>query len=101
MVSEDSDQLVPGFTPIHRLHDLDDLHETRPGRVLTAGHEFDARSELLEVEAFGGSQRMFPEERDDPLEQILATMNGVAVEVLPVVVMPPVDVHLAHSKELA
>ena len=50
MVSEDSDQLVPGFTPIHRLHDLDDLHETRPGRVLTAGHEFDARSELLEVE---------------------------------------------------
>ena len=50
MVSEDSDQLVPGFTPVHRLHDLDDLRQTLAGRVPTAGHELDARSELLEVE---------------------------------------------------
>ena len=44
---------------------------------------------------------MVPEERDDPLEQILASMNCVAVEVFPVVVTPPVDVHPSHSEELA
>ena len=44
---------------------------------------------------------MLPEERDDPPEQVGSSMNGVAVQVLPVVVVPPVDVHLSHSKELA
>ena len=68
MVSEDSDQFVPGFTPVHRLHDLDDLRKSLAGLVLTAGHSLDARSELLEVTLFGGSQRMLPKERDDPLE---------------------------------
>jgi hypothetical protein len=43
---------------------------------------------------------MLPEERDDPFEQILSTTNDEAVEVFPVVVMPPVDVHLARSEEL-
>ena len=38
MVSEDSDDLVPGFTPIHRLHDLDHLRRPLAGLVLTAGH---------------------------------------------------------------
>ena len=38
MVSEDSDQFVPGFTPVHRLHDLSDLRKPFSGLVLTAGH---------------------------------------------------------------
>ena len=101
MVSEDSDELVSGFTSIHRLHDLDDLQKTRVSLMSTAGHQLDARSELLEVVPLGCSKPMLPEERDDSLEQILSSMNRVAVEVLPVVVMPPVDVHLPHSKELA
>ncbi len=44
---------------------------------------------------------MIPKERDDPIDQILTSMNCVAVQVLPVLVMPPVDVHLSHSEELA
>ena len=53
MVSEDSDELVPGFTPVHRLHDLNDLDKTRVSLVLTAGHQLDARSELLEIAPLG------------------------------------------------
>ena len=53
MVSEDSDELVPGFTSVHRLHDLDDLHKTRVSLVSTAGHQLDARSKLLEVVLLG------------------------------------------------
>ncbi len=75
MVSEDSDELVPGFTSIHRLHDLDDLDKTRVSLVSTAGHQRDARSELLEVALLGCSKRMHPEERDDPIDQILPSMN--------------------------
>ena len=75
MVSEDSDELVSWTTSVHRLHDFDDLDKTRVSLVSTAGNEFDARSELLEVVPFGCPERMFPEERDDPLEQILPSMN--------------------------
>ncbi len=37
MASEDSDELVPGFPPVHRLHDLNDLV-----RILR-GHTPDVR----------------------------------------------------------
>ena len=100
MASEDSDELVPGFPSVHRLHDLDDLRKTSVPLVATFGHELDARSELLEVEPFGSPKGMLPEERNDPFEQILATTNAVAVQVFPVVVVPPVHIHLARSKEL-
>ena len=75
MVSEDSDELVPGFTSVHRLNDLDDLYKTRVSLVSTAGHQLDARSELLEVALLGCPKRMLPEERDDPIDQILPSMN--------------------------
>ena len=100
MASEDSDQLVPGFPSVHRLHHFDDLRETAGRLVAPFGHLLDTRSKLLEVEPLGRSKRMLPEERDHPLQQILSTTNDVAVEVLPVVVMPPVDVHLPRSEEL-
>ncbi len=101
MASEDSDELVPGFTPVHRLHHLDDLDETVSSLVVPTGHQLDAVSELLKVEPFGRSERMLPKERNNPFEQILATTDDVAVEMLPVVGVPPVDVHLSRSKELA
>ncbi len=57
--------------------------------------------ELLEVERFWQYEdRMLPEERDDSFKQIISTTNDETVEVFPVVVMPPVDVHLARSEEL-
>ena len=42
---------------------------------------------------------MLPKKRDDPFEQVVSTTNDVAVKVLPVIVIPPVHVHLSRSKE--
>jgi hypothetical protein len=100
MASEDSDEVVPGFLPIHRLHDLDDVGKTSTREVMTNRHHLDARSELLEVEPFRRAQRVRTEERDDTVEQLLSRVHGVEMHVLPVVVRPPVDVHLSHSEEL-
>ena len=66
MASEDSDELVPGFSSIHRLHDLDDVGQTVACEVMAAGHHLDTRRELLEIEALRGPERILPEERDDP-----------------------------------
>jgi hypothetical protein len=100
MASEDSDELVPGFPTIHRLHHFYDLRQTRVGLMAAFRHQLDARSELLEIEPLGSTKRMLPEERDDPFEQIRALADAVAVEVFPVVVAPPVHIHLARTKEL-
>ena len=43
---------------------------------------------------------MLLEERDHRLQQVRAASYDVAVQVLPVVVIPVVDDHLTHSKEL-
>ena len=101
MVSEDSDELVSGLSPVHRLHDLSDLSKTLMGLVPAVGQQLDTRGELLEVEPFRRSERMLLKEWDNPLEQISSATNRIAVQVLPVVVLPPVDVHLSHSEELA
>jgi hypothetical protein len=101
MASEDSGQLVPGFPPIHRLHDFGDLHQTVKGQVATVSHELHAICELLEVTPLGSPQGMPPEEGNHLLKQILPSTNGVAMQVLPMVVRPPVDVHLSRSEELA
>ena len=100
MASEDSDEIVSRFPPIHRLDNLDDLQQTASGQMVTAGHELDAMSELLKVEPLGRPERVLPEERNDPLQKILSTTYDVAVQVFPVVVRPPVDIHPPHSKEV-
>ncbi len=100
MASEDTEELVPGFPSIHRLHDLNDLRKTSVRLVSTFSHQLDTERELLEVELLGRSKRILPEERNDPFEQILSTTNDVTVKVFPVVVMPPVHVHLPRSEEL-
>jgi hypothetical protein len=100
MASEDSDEIVSGFPPIHRLDDLDDLQQPAAGQMATAGHELDAMSELLKVEPLGRPERILAKERNDPLEEILSTTHDVAVQVLPMVVRPSVDVHPPHSKEI-
>ena len=100
MASEDSDELVPGLLPIHRLHDLDDLQETRMGQMATASHELHAVRKLLEVVLLGRPKRMPSEERDDRLQEIRATAYDVAMHVLPMVVRPPVDIHVTYAEEL-
>lgn len=43
---------------------------------------------------------MRPEERNDHLEEIIASIDLIAVEILSVVVMPSIDGHSAHTEEL-
>jgi hypothetical protein len=100
MASEDSDELVPGFTSIHRLRYLRDLRQTIESQVVTARNRVDTESELLEVESFRSPQRMPLEERNYRLLKIRPATNNVAVQVLAVVVIPPVRKYLPDSKEL-
>ena len=99
MVSEDSDELVPGFTSIHRLRYLCDFRQTIEGQMVTARDEIDTERELLEVESLGSPQWMPLEERDHRLEKIRAATYDVAVQMLAMVVEPPIRKYLPHSKE--
>ena len=55
MVSEDSDQLGPGFLAVHRFRDLRDLDQTVPGQMRFRVHQLETAHELFEVRGFRGS----------------------------------------------
>ena len=101
MASEDSDELRSGFSSVHRLYDLRNLHQTLSGQVVTAGDQLHAVGELPEILSLCCMERMLLEERNDPLQQILATTDDVAMQVFSVVVCPPIHVHLSYAEELA
>ena len=50
MVSEDSDQLGPWFSPVHRLSELSDLDEAGRRRMSTSVDQLHTPCERLEVE---------------------------------------------------
>ena len=81
MASEDSDEIVSGFLPVHRLHDLGDLRQTVTGQMVTASHEFDAVRKLLEVVPLCRAQGVLPEEWNDPFQQIASPTDRVAMYV--------------------
>ena len=91
MVSEDSDQLLSGLSPVHRLGDLSDLNEARRREVTPAGRELHTRCELLEVASLRRPEWVLPEERNDLLEQILSVVHDELGHVLAVVVVSLVD----------
>ncbi len=101
MVSEDSDQVVSGLLPVHRLRDLRNPDQPLTGPMPACGDEFDALREPLEVPLFHGVHRMLPEERDNRLQQLPTPPHDVAKEMLAVVVVPPVCDDLPHSEELS
>lgn len=49
MVSEDSDQLSPGLSAVHRLDDFGNVRETRVGPVDSLLDHRDTTDELLKV----------------------------------------------------
>src|SRR5262245_15841010 len=100
MASEDSDEFLPGFLPVHRLSDLCDLNETGDRFMSTGGYELNAACELLEVLLLWAQHRMLSEEWDDRLQKIRATANDVTQHVLPMVVVPPIRDHTAHAEKL-
>ena len=100
MASEDSDQIVPGLLPIHGLRNLRDLNETL-GRLVSAfGDQLDAAGELLEVLLLRAHHRMLLEERNDRPEKILASPDGVAKHVLPMIVVTTIRDNVANTEEL-
>ena len=99
MVSEDSDELVPGLAMIHRLRNLSDLDQTLRGQVSTAVDDSHAPRKLLEVTLLRGPQRMLTEERDYRLHEIRAATNEVLAKVLSVIVVAPVQKDPSHTEE--
>jgi hypothetical protein len=100
MASEDSDQIVPGLSAIHRLRDLDDRDETVDRLVTAGGDELDASHELLEVVTLRGPQRILLKERNDDVLQLAASSYDVSVQVLAMVVVSPIRDHLTSAEEL-
>ena len=100
MVSEDSDELVPGFLSVHRLSDLSNLDEPT-GRQMTARVDhLDHLYELFEVLLLRSSHRMQSEERNDRLQKIVSSTNDVSVQVLAMVVVPPIRDDLSDTEVL-
>ena len=98
MVSEDS-QHLGGLPMVHRLDDLRDLDETWHREVPALIHELDDPSELGEVVSLRRPQWVLREERNDDVPQIAVPIHAVAVQVLPMVVPPTVDVHTSTAEE--
>ena len=100
MASEDSDQLVPGLLPVHRLSDASDLDQTVHREVSAGLDHLDAARELHEVLLLRRSQGVLAEERDHRLHQVRPPTNDVSVQVLTVIVVPRVAENLTHTEEL-
>jgi len=100
MVSEDSDQIVSGLSAIHRLSNLRDIRQTRPGPMGTDVDHLDTARELLESTLLRRMHRVRDEEGDDRLDQILPPAHHIAVQVLLVVVVSPVGDDATHIEEI-
>jgi hypothetical protein len=100
MVSEDSQDL--GWFPvIHRLRDLCDLDQAKPGQVSTSILELDDSRELLEIVLLRSSQWIFPEERNDYVPQMYMSNDAVSKEVLSMIVLTVVHSDAAATEEAA
>ena len=99
MVSEDSDQLMPGLAMIHRLSDLGDLDQTLSSPMSTSTDHLHAQRELLEVTLFRCAKPMLAEERNDRFHQSRTRVDDVLAQMLAVVVMPLVHVEPSHAEE--
>src|SRR5919108_1418302 len=100
MASEDSDQVSPRLSMVHLLRDLSDLDETLSGEVLSIADEHHAPAKSLEIPVLRGHEPMLIEERNDRLEQLVASRHDVLGQVLPMVVVAPIDVEPPDPEEL-
>ncbi len=101
MASEDSDQLSPGFLVVHRLSKLRDLDKAVTCEMTTVSHDLEALDEPVKVRPLRRPQRIPPKERDDDVSQIIPAGHAIAVQVLLVIVVPPIDRDAADSEEVA
>jgi hypothetical protein len=99
MASEDSDQVLPGFSMVHGLSYFCDFDQSSGGQMSAVLTEFDAPGELLEIFLLRRAKRIRSEERDDHPEEIFPPAHDVAMQMLLVVVVPPIDADGTDPKE--
>ncbi len=99
MASEDSEQLCSGLLAIHRLDNLGDACETIAGQMQSIVNHPEALREFFEVAQLRRMQRIRLEERNDRVDQIRSSAHHVAVQMLLVVVVPPVRKYASHAEE--
>ena len=100
VVSEDSDNFSSWLFVIHGFGDLDDLDQPTCSEVSSYSHQIDAFRKLQEVALLGSSQRILIKERNDGLYQFFPSSNAVPIHMLFVVVVSPIDIDGANTKEL-
>ena len=101
MASEDSDQFLPWFLMVHRLHDCRDFSQSLCSEVVADCAQINASLELGEIIALARSQRISLEERDDDLSEIISSAYYVVPKIISVVVMSPIDIDRSNSEEFA
>src|SRR3954470_22953826 len=92
MASEDSDQVVSGFLAVHGLRDLEDRDQALRVEVPAGGDELQAAGERFEVVSLGGTERVLPEEWNNHLQELRATLHAVLQEILAMIVVPRVSI---------
>jgi len=100
VVSEDSDNFGARLSVIHGFGDLDDLDQPTLGEMNTRLNQPYTFRELQEVALLGSSQRILIEERNYGFHQIVPCSNAVSIHMLFVVVVSPIDIDSANTKEL-
>src|SRR5689334_16127185 len=98
MVSEDS-QRLRRLPKVHRFTDLRDFGEPREAQMFAAIDAGDDVGKLVEVVSLRRLQWVRLEERNDLVPQVLESRDGVAVQILAVVVVSAVAIHLAAAEE--
>ena len=99
MASEDSDELVSGFPPVHRLHDLDNFEQPTWCEVRAGLDHSHTPYELLEVPMLRGSQRVLLKERNYLLKKIAPSADNKLIEVFFVVVVAAIAINAANPEK--
>jgi hypothetical protein len=100
VVSEDSDNFGTRLFVIHGFGDFDDFDQPTVGEMNTRLNQPYTFRELQEVALLGSSKWIRIEERNDGFHQVPSCSNAVSIHVLFVVVVSPIDIDGANSKEL-
>ena len=100
VVSEDSDNFSSRLLVIHGRGDLDDFDQPTRSEMTARLHQPHAFRKLQEVALLGSSQRILIKERNDGLYQFFPSSNAVPIHMLFVVVVSPIDIDGANTKEL-
>ncbi len=85
---------------VHRLLNSGDVSQPIEGQMTTFLHYVDDGRELLEVFSLCGAELMLPEERDYPFNQICPSAHHVPQEILPMVVMAPIQIDPSAFEEI-